>query len=332
MGYCVEPERMDEILRELSESYHIYAPRLDAQKKRVRFGKITSVRQIVNDRQSDYSPKEVFYPISQVMFYFREDRVDECELKDDKKILIFARSCDINAVHRPDNIFLKNGGAEDIFYKRIREKVRYILMECPESFENCFCVSAGSNRTDEYSAAVRLGTDEILVDIRDEELKEYFKDEEPQEFSVRFIERNEKQVRIPKINRSNLKAVSDLEYWKKFDEKCIACGGCNTVCGTCTCFDTVDIIYEEGSNEGERRRTWSGCMLEDFTRTAGGARSRKTKGANMRFKVFHKFYDYKDRFGEGHMCVGCGRCDIRCPEKISFFDTVCEIHDEIEKM
>ena len=32
------------------------------------------------------------------------------------------------------------------------------------------------------------------------------------------------------------------------------------------------------------------------------------------------------------MCVGCGRCDIRCPENISFFDTVCELHDEIEKM
>ena len=218
MGYCVEPERMDEILRELSESYHIYAPRLDAQKKRVRFGKITSVRQIVNDRQSDYSPKEVFYPISQVMFYFREDRVDECELKDDKKILIFARSCDINAVHRPDNIFLKNGGAEDIFYKRIREKVRYILMECPESFENCFCVSAGSNRTDEYSAAVRLGTDEILVDIRDEELKESWK-EEDQEKAAALLDEQKKFVKKHLTNwvysfTSDIVKFSERDFYK----------------------------------------------------------------------------------------------------------------------
>ena len=139
MGYRLDYAQMDEILKQLSEKYNIYGPGLDAQKKRVRFRKITSVSQIVNDRQSDYSPKEVFYPVSQVMFYFREDRVDECALKDDRDILIFARACDINAVRRPDNIFLRNGGAEDIFYKRIRERVKYILLECTESFENCFC-------------------------------------------------------------------------------------------------------------------------------------------------------------------------------------------------
>ena len=73
-------------------------------------------------------------------------------------------------------------------------------------------------------------------------------------------------------------------------------------------------------------------MLEDFTQTAGGSRARKPAGANMRFKVFHKFYDYKARFGgEKHMCVGCGRCSRRCPEKIDFFQTVNELADLIEE-
>ena len=180
--------------------------------------------------------------------------------------------------------------------------------------------------------AVRFEGDHVLVNVADASFADYFTGEDREDFEVQFIQENEKKIRVPDISRANLKAVSDLEYWKKFDDKCAACGGCNTVCGTCTCFDTIDVIYEEGSNEGERRRTWSGCMLEDFTRTAGGIRSRKTQGANMRFKVFHKFYDYKARFGEDHMCVGCGRCDIRCPEKISFFDTVCELHDLIEQM
>ena len=332
MGYRVDNSRMDEILAELSRDYHIYAPRLDAQKKRVRFGEIKSVSQIITDRQSDFSPKEVFYPISQIMFYFREDSVVECEPKDDKGIIIFARACDLNAIRRPDNIFLKNGGAEDIFYKRIREKVKYVLMECPESFENCFCVSMGSNKVDDYSLAVRFEDDEMLVNVCDDTFAEYFEEEDTEDFTVKFVEENTKKIKLPDISRENLKEISGLDYWKKFDDKCIACGGCNTVCGTCTCFDTVDVIYDEGSNEGERRRVWSGCMLQDFTRTAGGALSRKTQGANMRFKVFHKFYDYKDRFGDENMCVGCGRCDIRCPQKISFFDTVNELHDEIEAM
>ncbi len=332
MGYRIDFQRMDEILAELSKHYVIYAPRLDAQKKRVRFGKITSIRQIVNDRQSDYSPREVFYPISQVMFYFREDTVDEAQMEEERDILIFARACDINAVRRPDNIFLKNGGAEDIFYKRVRDRVYYALLECPGSFDDCFCASVGSNVAEGYSLAVRLEEGSLLADVCDPAFAPWFDKEDEEPFKVQFVTENKKKLRIPDISRDNLKAISDLEYWKKFDDKCVACGGCNTVCGTCTCFDTVDVIYEEGSNEGERRRIWSGCMLEDFTKTAGGARSRKTQGANMRFKVFHKFYDYKDRFGTEHMCVGCGRCDIRCPEDISFFDTVCELHDEIDTM
>ena len=95
-----------------------------------------------------------------------------------------------------------------------------------------------------------------------------------------------------------LKPISDLEYWNQFDEKCMSCGGCNTVCGTCSCFDTVDVIYQEGSRSGERRRVWSSCMLETLTQTAGGGRARKTPGANMRFKVLHKFYDFADRFAK----------------------------------
>ena len=332
MGYRIEKKRMDEILQMLSEEYHIYGPCMDVRKKMVRFGKITSVEQIIKDRQSDFSPKEIYYPISQVMFYFQEENVEESMLEDDRKILIFARACDINAIRRSDNLFFKNGGAEDLFYKRLREKVQFVLMECQESFENCFCVSVGSNVADEYSIAMRFDRDDVLVKVCDQAFAGYFEKEEEEDFEVQFIQENKKKLQLPRVSRDNLKAVSELPFWEKFDKQCIGCGGCNTVCGTCTCFDTVDVIYEEGSNNGERKRNWSGCMLKEFTRMAGGGLSRATQGANMRFKVLHKFYDYKYRFGKEHMCVGCGRCDLRCPEEISFFQTVCELHDEIEKM
>lgn len=331
MGYRLSYDRMDEIITELSSKYRIYAPRFDAQKKRVRYGLIKSVKQIVTDRQSDYSPKEVFYPVSQVMFYFRDDSVEESELSDDREILIIARACDINAIRRQDNIFLKNGGTEDIFYKRNRDKVRFALLECKESFENCFCVSVGSNKTEDYAFAININEEDVLIDVKDDSLGSIFANEDADDYKVRFVEQNKKAVKIPQIDHDNLKAVSELEYWKRFDDTCAACGGCNAVCGTCTCFDTIDIVYDQGSNDGERRRVWSGCMLADFTKTAGGETARKTPGANMRFKVFHKFFDYRERFGTEHMCVGCGRCDIRCPKNISFFDTVCEIHDEIVK-
>ena len=88
---------------------------------------------------------------------------------------------------------------------------------------------------------------------------------------------NQKKLHIPQItDRSMLKPISDLEYWTQYDEKCMSCGGCNTVCGTCSCFDTVDVIYQEGSRSGERRRVWSSCMLESYTMTAGGNRAQDT--------------------------------------------------------
>ena len=131
-------------------------------------------------------------------------------------------------------------------------------------------------------------------------------------------------------SREQLGEVCKLDYWKQYDEECIACGGCNTVCPTCSCFDTVDIIYNETSRDGERRRVWSGCMLRDFTQTAGGGMARKTQGANMRFKVLHKMYDYKARFGGEHMCVGCGRCIDRCPKGIDYLDAVNGLTDTLE--
>ena len=32
------------------------------------------------------------------------------------------------------------------------------------------------------------------------------------------------------------------------------------------------------------------------------------------------------------MCVGCGRCVLRCPEEIDFLDTVNRLHDEVERL
>ena len=330
MGYKVDYKQMNKIMAQLMEKYIIYGPKLDGQKKRVRYAPVKDIADIVYDRQSDFSIKESFYPISQVMYYFESDIVTAGEISDDRDILVFARPCDINGISRLDSIFLENGNP-DFYYARLRRKVRIAMIECRESFENCFCVSTGTNITDNYDFAVRFG-DELLIDVKADDFLEYFDWEEEADFKPEFVTENKKKLQLPDISRANLKQISDLEYWKQFDEKCIGCGGCNTVCGTCSCFDTNDIIYEENGTDGERRRVWSSCMIPAFTETAGGHRSRPTQGANMRFKVFHKFYDFKARFGKTNMCVGCGRCDIRCPQDISFFDTVNGLNAEIEKL
>lgn len=340
-SYELNTAQMDTILAALSEKYKIYAPKLfpnrGAKKGTdlVRYGEISSVKEIVYDRQSDFSAKEVLYPVMQTMIYFTETDCTVSEIDGSKDLLIFAHPCDINGIQRLDQIFLNNGQA-DLYYQRMRERVKFVMMECLGSFEHCFCVSMGTNKTNDYSAAVKLSDENISVAVADSAFAEYFEilkvNVKNSDYVPNFVTENVKKAVLPKIpDRETLKAASQLEFWNKYDEQCIGCGGCNTVCMTCSCFDTVDVIYNEGSRDGERRRVWSSCMLEDFTKTAGGARARKTPGANMRFKALHKVYDYNARFGgDAHMCVGCGRCDIRCPKEISFFDVISTLNSELE--
>lgn len=335
-SFSLRQERFNNVLARLKERYRVCAPRRFPRRgpggtDLIRYGEIDALTDIAYKERSHFSPKEVFYPISQTMFTFTGDICAEKEPEDERDILLIARPCDLNAIKRLDNIFLHNG-QPDLYYSRLREKVHPVLLECRESFDNCFCVSMGSNIAEDYEAAIRIDDICALVEVREETLLPYFADEVPIHFTPDYVKENRRTAKFPAIpDRETLGKVCKSEYWQQYDEQCIGCGGCNTVCPTCSCFDTVDIIYDETSRDGERRRVWSSCMLSDFTRTAGGGMARKTAGANMRFKVLHKVYDYDQRFGQGPMCVGCGRCIDRCPQKIDYLDAVNGLADRLEK-
>ena len=332
MGYQISPERMDRILAGLGGKYRIFAPKRGPQY--IRYGEVTSLSEIEYQEKSHFSPKEVFYPIVQTLLYFTDMECRESEIADERDIILFVRPCDINGIRRLDTVFLKNGGQSDNYYERMRKKLKFFLMECRESFETCFCVSMGSNAAEDYSAAFRFpkdGEGDVLVTVKEEAFAEAFRGETECEFAPEFVTENRRSVNLPDIpDRSFIRDIHALPFWKEYDEKCIGCGGCNTVCITCSCFDTADILYRETSRDGERRRIWSSCMLTEFTTMTGGHGVRVAAGDKMRFKTMHKLYDFKARFGEEHMCVGCGRCDMRCPKDIHFSETIEKLAREVE--
>ena len=337
-SYSVDIERMDAVLGKLKEDYAVFGPKL--LKKRgtkgkdvVRYMEFGSIKDIVFERPSDFSAKEVYYPIMQTMFYFGEDAYSESVPESSKPPLLFLRACDINALGRLDAVFLKNGGRPDVYYARRREGLKIALLECSESHPNCFCVSMGANVASDFSLAVRKEKDGLKVQVKDGGFAPYFFGQKAAEFQPEFVKSNDRRVAIPAIgDKRALRLASELDFWKEYDEKCIGCGGCNTVCPTCSCFDTIDVVYDETSREGERRRVWSSCMLDTFTLTAGGGRARQSHGANMRFKALHKIHDFRERFGGAdNMCVGCGRCVGQCPQEISFPDTVNRLASELEE-
>ncbi len=331
MKIKVTKNSFNESLNLLKKDYKIIAPVTTSFKGTysdtdlTKYEEINTVEEIEFNKKSNFSPKEVILPITQTLFYFTEKEYKASDI-DNKKLLIFLRACDINGVKRLDEIYLKNGIEKDYFYERLREKVKFVLIGCKESFRNCFCVSMDSNKTDNYSMGLNIDGDDIYLDIKDEEL-EIFKGKEI-EFEVDYVEENLISIDLPKnINPLELSAHP---MWDEYDARCIACGRCNFVCPTCTCFTMQDIYYKENENVGERRRVWASCQVDGYTDMAGGHTFRKKQGERMRFKVMHKIYDFDKRFGY-QMCVGCGRCDDACPQYISFSKCVEKVKNISDK-
>lgn len=328
MGYVIAKENMDAVFASLNRAYDIFAPKVFegegcfSDQDNIRYGKVSSLDEIEFEKKSEYSFKEVLLSVQQNLFYFTEDQVTIPGISH-KGILIFLRSCDLAAVKRLDQVYLHNG-PEDFYYKRLREKAKFILMGCEETCSSGFCVSMGTNQSDNYNLYLKVENGKVFVDCRDEELAGYFTDAQAElqaetaEVKPDYVTENVEKVTLPK-KLSNETFKNPI--WEKYGSRCIGCGRCNFVCPTCTCFTMQDIYYQENAKAGERRRVWASCQVDGYTDMAGGHAFRKSQGERMRFKVMHKIYDFEKRFGYP-MCVGCGRCDDVCPEYISYVNCV----------
>lgn len=321
MGYHVQENVLNALFAEWQRDYVIYAPKRFKGGGRcsdtdvIRYGEVTAASDIVFDAPSAYSFKEVLTPISQTLFYFTEETTSEAA-PPKKGAIIFMRSCDVHALTRLDDMFLRNG-APDYYYQRLRSNIKVVLMDCSESFPHCFCVSMGTNRTTDYALSIDRQSDgSYLLDCKESlwrtQLVTLGARVKP--VTPAYVSDNAIQVTMPAHLTSDVAASS---IWNDYDSRCIACGRCNFVCPTCTCFTMQDIFYSDNGKVGERRRVWASCMVDGFTDVAGGGSYRKAHGQRMRFKVLHKVLHHKERFGH-QLCVGCGRCDAICPEYISF--------------
>lgn len=333
MGFSLSNAQANQLIEKLNEQYDIYAPMFFAGTGRfsetdvIRYGKISRVEDIVFDRKSEYSFKEAILPINNTLFFYTQDHVNVPRIPD-KDILVLLRSCDVHALARLDQIYLNNKFS-DSYYAQLREKLHLVLMGCKASFENCFCVSMGTNTCEGYDAYITRDDDGVYVDAAGE-AETLLRGLGGREcvLPVEYVVNNEVSVNIP----ANLNAkIAKSHVWDEYDKRCIGCGRCNFVCPTCTCFTSQDIFYSDNAEAGERRRVWASCMVDGYTDIAGNMSFRNKQGERMRFKVMHKVYDFKQRFGY-QMCVGCGRCDDVCPEYISFSTCVNKLESAMEEV
>ena len=245
MGYQLNADALNTVFAKWSDTYDIYAPKLFAGTGRssmqdiVRYGKITKPEEIVWDKRSDYSAKDVLLPVCQTLFYFNENTVTEAEAPE-KGAIILLRSCDLHAIKRFDYMYLQNG-PEDYYYKRVRDRVKFVLMGCSQEFENCFCVSMGTNTSDNYDVALNFKDGQYFLDVKDDVLGKAVTEAKAPEADVvpDHVTENKLQVHIPE-NLSS--AIAKSHVWDEYDKRCIKCGRCTLACPTCTCWSMQDGI------------------------------------------------------------------------------------------
>ncbi len=75
--------------------------------------------------------------------------------------------------------------------------MKLFVIECAESFDNCFCVSMGTNRVDSYDVFVRAAEGGFLCDVRGAFKSLFEKFGSPAKMVPRFIEENKTKVAVP---------------------------------------------------------------------------------------------------------------------------------------
>lgn len=332
MATKITPDEFSQLIERLSAKWRVFAPSAEYRGGRfsdtdnVIYKQIHQWQDLVWKEKSHMSPNTVIAPITETLFWFNKNTIQIADV-DTSPILIFARACDINAMSRLDYMYLSNGNNSDYSYQLIRDRISFVLIECEESFENCFCVSMGSNKTDNYRAAMRFSEEGASVSAACPEFASLLDGlGSPVDYTPSFVTQNPQTITTPDSVCDDPQKIRDIiinhPLWDEYDSRCISCGRCTTGCPTCTCYSVFDVAYEENPQMGERRRQWASCMVPGFSNMAGGHGFRGKAGERLRYRALHKVNDYKARNGIEHMCVGCGRCDDRCPQYIKFSLTI----------
>ncbi len=314
----LDNEQADIAFRAIAGDYTVVAPKRCPGRGRfsdtdlTTYETVKSLDEIEFSAKTYFSAKSVLFPIREAMFSFDGGEAEEVATSMPPTV-VFLRACDIHALAVLDAMFLEHGGREDCYYARRRKNMICFLLECPEPFDECFCVSMGTNRTKDYAAFIRPEANGYAVEIMDDRFEGYFPLGEQAQVEPRFAKEDSTPVTIAKHVEASLFADAS---WKEYSQRCIACGRCNMSCPTCTCFTVQDIPDADNRDRSTRQRIWSSCHVKDFSLLAGNHDFRLTSGDKMRYRVLHKIYDFAKTFGMP-MCVGCGRCDVACPEYIS---------------
>jgi sulfhydrogenase subunit beta (sulfur reductase) len=239
--------------------------------------------------------------------------------------LIGIRPCDLHAIERQDDVYLREGSM-DRRYGKARSTAFTVVVQCTTPADTCFCASMGTGPFTESGFDIALtelagdGRHLFLARSGSPKGREVL-DALPREEATEADRSREEELRARAGSsfvrtldagraRESLKANVESPLWDDIARRCLTCANCTMVCPTCFCF-TVEDVTDLGGNYAERRRRWDSCYTTEFTKVAGG-NIRPSPRSRYRQWITHKLSYWYDQFGSAG-CVGCGRCITWCP-------------------
>jgi len=242
-----------------------------------------------------------------------------------RRAFIGVRPCELAAIAIQDKVFTA-GPYADPLYRRQRENLFLVAVNCTRPGGTCFCGSMGTG------PEARSGYDIVLTELSANGRHVFIAEAGTVEGEAVLAElaappagesdRQEaaratadaahhmgRQLDTDGLKARMEKAV-EHPHWAEIAARCLTCGNCTMVCPTCFC-TTVEDWTALGGEKAQRVRKWDSCFTVDFSYIFGGS-IRPSPYSRYRQWMTHKLASWVDQFGT-FGCVGCGRCITWCP-------------------
>ena len=261
-------------------------------------------------------------------------------LAEEKPVAIIgARSCDLSAMSIQDKVFIESKHPEPRYKKR-REQLFVVAVNCSYSSNNCFCVSAGTGPEvkNPYDLLMSEVDDGFVVNVGSERGQAIIAGLQLTKAKVAQCKKANQNVaqaaamqtkRIPLDNQRGLRDLlfSNLNHprWEEVAERCLSCGNCTSVCPTCFCHSEIEKPSLDGTSS-EHQREWDSCFTAGHSYSSGKV-IRDDTSKRYRQWLTHKVGSWFDQFDTSG-CVGCGRCVSWCPVGIDLTEELASISGE----
>ena len=277
------------------------------------------------------SPKSLLFPQSEAIVEYSLDSREEdhhimkaIEADESPRAVLGIRPCDAKAVTLV-NLNFDTPEYKDPYWVKTLAATTFIGLACDEPKSTCFCTSVGCGPYHEEGLDLLLVDEgetylaKILTEKGEKFLEAAGLDTVDEDTTLFDSKKEAAEAKITStVATGNLKhqGLLDLHgapFWEEVSFACLNCGTCTYTCPTCWCFDLQDEVH---GNSGKRFKNWDSCMFPLFTLHTTGHNPRDTKLQRVRQRFMHKLKYFVDKYDQGIMCVGCGRCVNQCPVNI----------------